>query len=474
MLAYTRAFATGFMGSLPMAGAPEMPTFSFACSSARVAAIVAVVALGCIFRMSVGRSALAGSGAVLAIAAFALSGGCTLAEGMPFALLAGVASGIVMLSMLMLLSSMGIRDIVASAFGGLVVGGLLIGALMRADALPALILLVVSGLVSGLFFLALDPKAAFCRADGVPNAGQAARFPWFAAIAFAVSGAVISLFYGVSETIGFNAAGQVNYPLFGIAVVAALGVSAYIVLQGEEAVVAAWIPIFAILLTAMALACFDIDEVDPSVTGLLFAGVFAYHFLRWMVFPALITVSGMPRLLICGIVLICTSSAFGVGWGEATAPVLPDGLRSQGSFVAVLAIALLVFFAAALWVNRTRLERSEMQLQAADMELAAARGRLAEAQGRLDALAGQIDAAADAQASVEDRCAAIASERDLTPREAEILVLTARGHSSTFIAGQLFISASTVRFHQQNIYRKLDVHSRQELLAVVNGEEEQR
>ena len=58
----------------------------------------------------------------------------------------------------------------------------------------------------------------------------------------------------------------------------------------------------------------------------------------------------------------------------------------------------------------------------------------------------------------------------LTAREAEILLLTARGHSSTFIAEQLFISASTVRFHQQNIYRKLDVHSRQELLALVNEE----
>ncbi|MDO4533123.1 MAG: helix-turn-helix transcriptional regulator, partial [Coriobacteriia bacterium] len=70
----------------------------------------------------------------------------------------------------------------------------------------------------------------------------------------------------------------------------------------------------------------------------------------------------------------------------------------------------------------------------------------------------------------DERCDALVAAHGLTTREAEILLLTARGHSSTFIAEQLFISASTVRFHQQNIYRKLNVHSRQELLALVNEE----
>ena len=75
--------------------------------------------------------------------------------------------------------------------------------------------------------------------------------------------------------------------------------------------------------------------------------------------------------------------------------------------------------------------------------------------------------------TVDDRCAALVDAHGLTAREAEILLLTARGHASSYIAEQLFISASTVRFHQQNIYRKLDVHSRQELLILVNGEEAQ-
>jgi len=70
--------------------------------------------------------------------------------------------------------------------------------------------------------------------------------------------------------------------------------------------------------------------------------------------------------------------------------------------------------------------------------------------------------------SVEERCSELAEEHDLTPRESEIALLTAKGYSSTYIAEKLVISASTVRFHQQNIYRKINIHNRQEFLDLVN------
>ena len=469
MLAYSRAFATGFTGNLPMAGFPEMDVFSAACSAARVAAVVVVVVLGCVWRVSMGRVALALSGAGMAIAAFALSGGCTVAEGMPFAIIAGVASGI---AMMLLLSSMGVRDIVLASIGGLLAGGVLIGGLMRLDALPALALLIATGLFSGLFFLFADPRLESCRADGVPRASQLATFPWFATIAFIVGGVAASLFYGASIALGWHAGVQMNYPLFGISIVLVLGVTVYIVLQGEEAVGAAWVPLFAVLLLSMVFACFDDAELAPSVMALLMASIFSYHFLRWTVFPALISFSRMPRLAVCGVVLVLTSSVFGVGWGEATAVSLPAGLQTQGGFVAFVALALLVVLAAALWVNRTRLERERMQRESVEMQLREAHSLLAKTQERLEQASAQVAAPAEPPtASIDDRCAELASKHDLTAREAEIFGLTARGHSSTYIAEQLFISASTVRFHQQNIYRKLDVHSRQELLSLVNDEE---
>lgn len=472
MLAYSRAFATGFAGNLPMAGQPAMDDLSAACSLARVAAIILMVVAGCVFRVSIGRLVLTLCGVAMAISAFALSGDVTVAEGMPFALLAGVSSGIVMLAMFMLLSRLDIRDIVVSSLGGLLAGGAFIGGLMRLDALPALAILIASGLFSALFFLAVDPRLESCKADGLPSGKQLSTFPWFATVAFIVGCVVSSLFYGAFTTLGWDVSGQVNYPLFGVSIVLVLGVTSYIVLQGEEAVGAAWVPLFTVILLSMVLACFNNAELAPSVAALLMASVFCYHFLRWMVLPALISFSGVPRMLSCGIVLVLTSSFFGVGWGASTAAMLPAGLREQGGFVAFIALMLLVVLAAALWVNRARLESERMQRESLAMELDSTASQLKAAHERLEQLASQVELAPEpTPASLEDRCADLAARFGLTAREEEIFLLTARGHSSTFIAEQLFISASTVRFHQQNIYRKFDIHSRQDLLALVNDEE---
>jgi two-component system, NarL family, response regulator DevR len=67
---------------------------------------------------------------------------------------------------------------------------------------------------------------------------------------------------------------------------------------------------------------------------------------------------------------------------------------------------------------------------------------------------------------------ALAGERSsLTSRELGILQLLAAGSTNREIAGQLWITRQTVKFHVANIYRKLDVSNRTEACryAHVNG-----
>lgn len=54
---------------------------------------------------------------------------------------------------------------------------------------------------------------------------------------------------------------------------------------------------------------------------------------------------------------------------------------------------------------------------------------------------------------------------NLTQREKEILALITQGMTNDTIAGQLFISPQTVRNHIKNIYDKLQVHSRAQVVA---------
>ena len=53
----------------------------------------------------------------------------------------------------------------------------------------------------------------------------------------------------------------------------------------------------------------------------------------------------------------------------------------------------------------------------------------------------------------------------LTQREKEILVLITDGMTNEAMAEQLFISPQTVRNHIKNIYDKLQVHSRAQVVV---------
>ena len=52
------------------------------------------------------------------------------------------------------------------------------------------------------------------------------------------------------------------------------------------------------------------------------------------------------------------------------------------------------------------------------------------------------------------------SQLELSKRELEILNLIAQGHSNEEIAAKIFVSVSTVKTHNQNLFEKLDVKRR--------------
>lgn len=65
------------------------------------------------------------------------------------------------------------------------------------------------------------------------------------------------------------------------------------------------------------------------------------------------------------------------------------------------------------------------------------------------------------------RCSQIASENGLSKRQTEVMVLFAKGRNLKYISEQLVISPSTVSMHRQHIYQKLDIHSQQELIDLI-------
>lgn len=74
------------------------------------------------------------------------------------------------------------------------------------------------------------------------------------------------------------------------------------------------------------------------------------------------------------------------------------------------------------------------------------------------------------QENLYQRGEVLAQRYNLSSREKEILGYLSRGYSPTYIAKVLIISVSTVRSHVRNIYRKIGVGSREELLRLFEEE----
>lgn len=76
---------------------------------------------------------------------------------------------------------------------------------------------------------------------------------------------------------------------------------------------------------------------------------------------------------------------------------------------------------------------------------------------------------APAKGRFKMKCAVISERYLLSRKETEILFLLAKGRNAAAIQEKLYISAGTANTHMRHIYRKLDVHSQQELMDLVDS-----
>ncbi|MDR1184487.1 MAG: LuxR C-terminal-related transcriptional regulator [Coriobacteriales bacterium] len=68
----------------------------------------------------------------------------------------------------------------------------------------------------------------------------------------------------------------------------------------------------------------------------------------------------------------------------------------------------------------------------------------------------------------QQRCELVIDLYELTPREAEVFILLAKGRNAEYISERLFVSPATIKSHIYHIYRKLGINSQQRLMNVVD------
>lgn len=125
--------------------------------------------------------------------------------------------------------------------------------------------------------------------------------------------------------------------------------------------------------------------------------------------------------------------------------------------VALVSVYLLLMAALVLFRNRESVGRTPVGL-GPDCDGEGAEGE-----------AEECATAPSPEEALAARCDALAESFGLTPREGDIFLLLAQGHTLPVVSQRLFVSENTVKSHAKRIYQKLGIHSRAELIDLVNG-----
>lgn len=73
----------------------------------------------------------------------------------------------------------------------------------------------------------------------------------------------------------------------------------------------------------------------------------------------------------------------------------------------------------------------------------------------------------DEYGEIEMRCKSLAQAYGLSERELEIMQYLCQGRSKPYIAETLYLSENTVKSYTKNLYKKLGIHSKQDLISLV-------
>lgn len=233
--------------------------------------------------------------------------------------------------------------------------------------------------------------------------------------------------------------------------------------------------IFAVMAVAFLLAPFLADFAITVTYGIFGAGFWAFRVISWIVCLFLCLRFGHAPVRVIG-VMDCIFALSVVISTQLNAQLIA-GLA--GGWMDLTTVALVTVFVLMLIIAVALSGKGPLGLLLEiDPNVHADAGRHEaprteaphdgeEPLERSSARLGN-DVAEPVKDATAQRMQVIAEKYGFSPREAEVALLLARGRSLPVIQKELFISAGTAQTHSRHIYKKLGIHSKQELLDLVN------
>lgn len=225
---------------------------------------------------------------------------------------------------------------------------------------------------------------------------------------------------------------------------------------------------------------FSLQSAFTVLSALVTAGFVSLLFVPHGVIPliaafAFFAFSIVSMLMVVATIEIATSRdanptfVFGTFAGAAylltdAGPLLTSTLGSQLGLSPVVVVSVSVIYLVAfagLALNMAKGAGAKREMTAA-----------AEEDAPVDLSSSFIRPVVVQQDLIPLCCQQLKKCYQLTVREAEILELLAHGRDLARMADALFVSQNTIRSHTRNLYKKLDVHSKQEALDLLEQTKE--
>lgn len=226
--------------------------------------------------------------------------------------------------------------------------------------------------------------------------------------------------------------------------------------------------VYRVAIPTMVLGCVVLAlffEVNSSIAILLIGiGYEFFDVLAWILFADMSRThrDGAGYIYGLGVASMFFGMAAGLLAGDLAHSLIASG-AVQLTVIAMASIISLVFTGFMLFPEGMMSKLSPLRPNGKKQRKADKEG------GDEDGGERNVDGAGSKEKPLEDRCAAVAFDRGLTPRESEVLILLAKGRTVPVIARDLQIAKGTARTHTERIYRKLDVHKQQELIDMVEN-----
>lgn len=233
----------------------------------------------------------------------------------------------------------------------------------------------------------------------------------------------------------------------------------------------AWKSLIGPSLLAIIVALIVVRKADSSPLRLLNQAVYPIAVALLLALPVISTDS----LVTAGIIDVLTQASFAVIalaiWCSMASAARSVPLAAAFVFPACLVLLALAFVAGLCGIAVIGTDGRTICLIMLTVYLALIAISFAQGSRQREERRTEPRGADDSRTYIHRRCDALASERGLSPREREVLYYLGRGYNHGYVAEKLYISENTVRTHVRHIYGKLNISSREELLALIDAED---